>query len=87
MIPRQGRRYRLNQNAQLLRLTQPDSGDVTLPTMFVGGIQVTAYVDEFGVFRVKVATPDGEIDPRLKLDADGNPSIQISVNNTNVFEA
>lgn len=88
MIPRQGRRYDLNQDAQyhpMTRQHEPDSPPV--PALVVGGIRVSAYVDTQGIFRVSLATDEDSVDPRMALDDDGNPGIQITVNDTNVFEA
>lgn len=88
MIPRQGRRHLLNQDALYHPMTHPQhEDDAPVPTLIVGGIRVSAYVDTHGVFRVSLATDEDAIDPRMALDADGNPAIQITVNDANVFEA
>lgn len=85
MIPRQGRRFAVNEQAVFHPVvpTQPEEGG-SVPTLIVGGVRVSAYVDGDGAFRVSIATDEDDLAPEIRHTADG-VSMGIVVNSETVF--
>lgn len=89
MIPIEGERHDLNQHAKLSVELSPAEGDSTVPTIVVGGVRVSVYVQSDGVFRVSIATDEGDIDPLIMRGRDDPNEIamEIGVNDDRIHWA
>jgi hypothetical protein len=91
MIPRSGEIYDLNSSAVYWPTTLPtgEDDDATVPTLILGGIRVSAYVDDDGVFVVSVATDEETPSPLIRIGRGeaGAVAMNINVNDTRVFMA
>jgi hypothetical protein len=87
MIPRRGPIHQVNQAAVFQQMTDPlNDEDATVPTMIVGGVRVSAYLDSDGAFCVSVATDEDTPSPQLLTREDGETiAMRIVVNDTDVF--
>lgn len=78
MIPTEGERHDLNQTAQFWAA----EGGSTVPTVTLCGIRVSLYLETDGAFRVSVATDEGDLDPAVLHDVEGNPVLRLTRNDT-----
>jgi hypothetical protein len=87
MIPVEGERHELNQLAELSVELHPAQGGSTVPTVLLGGVRFSAYVDSDGVVRFSIATDEGDLDPRIRIGRGEEDAVAmtITVNDVQVY--
>lgn len=88
MIPVKGTRYDVNRAAFFSQMTDPlNDGDAQVPTVIVGGVRLSMYVDSEGIFKVSVYTDEEEIAPEIERIKGDAVAMEITVNDTTVYAA